>query len=134
MNRNKKRLIKKLMGVGIGRNDAAAFARVRSQLKASGQLGKLLPEMELPAAPMPPLLGMSVIQPQLLRAQHTVPRSAMYLLGPEALEEHVRRQLVQRLADGLMENALVRYRQLPNMGGVQITAEVRVLPPAEQEE
>ena len=81
-----------------------------------------------------PRMDMIDIQVQTLRAEHVIPWCERCGELPKSMRERVHRHLAQLLADKLMKDAIVRYREEAETDSVKIRAEVRVLPPAKQEE
>lgn len=95
----KKKTIKQLMALGIQRNDAAGFVEACHVIKAKKK------EYMLPVIMNPPALPIQISQRPIrkMAVVHHVNAMELYNLPPKEAEKMIKRRLVNKLAEGLLD-------------------------------
>lgn len=122
-----RRLIKKLMGVGIQRNDARAFVETYHAVKAAG-MTQLFRELD---PPIEPVIHRVEVNPYRFRATRMVSRWQLESGGMVDIEKYIEKELAEEIGRGLADAGAIRNTKRGRMHGVEFCAEVKVLPPEE---
>ena len=120
-----RRLIKKLMGVGIQRNDARAFVETYHAVKAAG-MTQLFRELDHPVEPVTRRVE---VNPYRFRTIRTVSYWQLESVGMVDIEKYIEKELAEEIGRGLAGVGAIRNTKRDSMYGVEFCAEVKVLPP-----
>lgn len=127
-----RKTVKKLMALGIQRNDAAGFVSTYNKLAATGKLGAL-PEVVFEMRPVNPIASeQKKIVSFATRQVISDNDSLMGWAEPERLWEKIEQRMVKELCEGLMRSGLVHMerRRYETYGGcTEFIAKIRVVEP-----
>lgn len=121
------KLKKQLMACGVQRNDAAAFIRSYRQIQKAG-MHRLCKDIMNP--PMPVHFQKVNYHVETLRGTYQIPKEKLYSCIGDEFERMVKTELSRRIADALMDNAVViRQRELLYEQALEFEATVKVVIP-----
>lgn len=108
-----KKIVKQLMGIGVQRNEAAAFAKTYRKIM-NAKREDLFPEIVRPVMPV----QFSVVNHQLVnfRAVYAGDDRRRSYMGDEEYAKHVKHCLSEELASGLVREGFVKVETHPAIG------------------
>ena len=128
----KRKCVKLLMGLGIQRNDAAAFVKVFNQIVAKKQV-HYFPVIQSSLQPQIPKIQASHRHPIRLRTAFEVSWWEMQTIRLGELKVFVKKKLCSQLAEELMRHGdMIIQEERMGHERIRYTATIDIVPPKEE--